>query len=133
MRATRLRAPSQLRQFDHRKFFVIDGRVGWIGGAGIEDHFDDGRFTTSSSASPGRSPHSSSSCSSRRSAGLGGTVQEAQLDELFPGHGDARLGPRDRPAQRPRQLPADRPAIARLLDDARETLDIVNPTSPTSG
>ena len=44
VRATRLRAPSQLGHFDHRKFLVIDGGVGWIGGAGIEDHFDDGRF-----------------------------------------------------------------------------------------
>ena len=34
----------QLGHFDHRKFVVVDGRVGWVGGAGIEDHFDDGRF-----------------------------------------------------------------------------------------
>jgi cardiolipin synthase len=31
--------------FDHRKFMVIDGRVGWLGGTGIEDHFNDERFT----------------------------------------------------------------------------------------
>ncbi len=29
---------------DHRKLFVIDGAVAWTGGAGIEDHFHDGRF-----------------------------------------------------------------------------------------
>ena len=29
---------------DHRKVVVIDGRIGWVGGAGIEDHFQDGRF-----------------------------------------------------------------------------------------
>src|SRR5262249_4781651 len=28
----------------HRKIFVIDGRVGWVGGAGIEDYFIDGSF-----------------------------------------------------------------------------------------
>ena len=31
--------------FDHRKFMVIDGRVGYLGGTGIEDHFNDERFT----------------------------------------------------------------------------------------
>lgn len=25
---------------DHRKMIVIDGRIGWVGGAGLEDHFD---------------------------------------------------------------------------------------------
>ncbi|HET9346960.1 MAG TPA: phosphatidylserine/phosphatidylglycerophosphate/cardiolipin synthase family protein [Candidatus Limnocylindrales bacterium] len=31
--------------FDHRKMMVIDGRVAYVGGTGIEDHFADGRFT----------------------------------------------------------------------------------------
>jgi len=34
----------RLGHFDHRKFVVVDGRSGWVGGAGVEDHFDDGRF-----------------------------------------------------------------------------------------
>jgi cardiolipin synthase len=29
---------------DHRKLYVIDGTVAWIGGAGIEDHFANGKF-----------------------------------------------------------------------------------------
>jgi cardiolipin synthase len=29
---------------DHRKLYVIDGSVAWMGGAGVEDHFLDGRF-----------------------------------------------------------------------------------------
>ena len=28
-----------LGHFDHRKMTVVDGSVGWVGGAGIEDHF----------------------------------------------------------------------------------------------
>jgi len=39
-----------LGHIDHRKFVVVDGRIGWVGGAGVEDHFQDGRSTTSSSA-----------------------------------------------------------------------------------
>jgi len=31
--------------FDHRKFMVVDGTIGWLGGTGIEDHFNDERFT----------------------------------------------------------------------------------------
>src|SRR4051812_20643762 len=33
-----------LGHIDHRKVVIVDGRVGWVGGAGIEDHFEDGRF-----------------------------------------------------------------------------------------
>jgi cardiolipin synthase A/B len=58
VRATQLRAPpqpvaaggssrwnlSKLGHVDHRKLVVVDGRIGWVGGAGVEDHFDDGRF-----------------------------------------------------------------------------------------
>ena len=33
-----------LGHIDHRKLAVVDGRIGWVGGAGIEDHFQDGRF-----------------------------------------------------------------------------------------
>ena len=30
--------------FDHRKMMVVDGRVAYVGGSGIEDHFNDERF-----------------------------------------------------------------------------------------
>ena len=29
---------------DHRKLYVVDGNVAWTGGAGIEDHFENGGF-----------------------------------------------------------------------------------------
>ena len=34
----------QLGHFYHRKMFIIDGQIGWIGGAGIEDYFANGSF-----------------------------------------------------------------------------------------
>ena len=57
-RATKPRAPrgrlgaggkaswnlSGLGHIDHRKLVVVDGRIGWVGGAGIEDHFENGAF-----------------------------------------------------------------------------------------
>jgi len=33
-----------LLHFDHRKMMVVDGRVAYVGGSGIEDHFNDERF-----------------------------------------------------------------------------------------
>jgi hypothetical protein len=33
-----------LGHIDHRKVVVVDGRIGWVGGAGIEDHFENGEF-----------------------------------------------------------------------------------------
>ncbi len=33
-----------LLHFDHRKMAVIDGMVGYVGGSGIEDHYNDERF-----------------------------------------------------------------------------------------
>jgi cardiolipin synthase len=35
---------SDLLIFDHRKLLVIDGRIGYVGGSGIEDHYADERF-----------------------------------------------------------------------------------------
>ncbi|HEY1295333.1 MAG TPA: phosphatidylserine/phosphatidylglycerophosphate/cardiolipin synthase family protein [Chloroflexota bacterium] len=34
----------QLGHFYHRKMFIIDGQIGWVGGAGLEDWFYDGSF-----------------------------------------------------------------------------------------
>ena len=33
-----------LLHFDHRKMVVVDGKVGYVGGSGIEDHYNDERF-----------------------------------------------------------------------------------------
>ncbi len=35
---------ADLLHFDHRKMAVIDGRIAWVGGSGIEDHYADERF-----------------------------------------------------------------------------------------
>jgi cardiolipin synthase len=34
----------ELGHSEHRKLYVVDGAVAWTGGAGLEDHFRDGRF-----------------------------------------------------------------------------------------
>ena len=40
-----LRRPEDgLGRVDHRKLYVVDGVVAWTGGAGLEDHFENGGF-----------------------------------------------------------------------------------------
>lgn len=34
----------ELAHLDHRKAFIVDGRIAWVGGAGVEDHFQNGTF-----------------------------------------------------------------------------------------
>ena len=34
----------EVGQSDHRKAMVVDGQIGWVGGAGLQDHFNAGSF-----------------------------------------------------------------------------------------
>lgn len=34
----------EVGESDHRKAMVVDGRIGWVGGAGLQDHFNGGTF-----------------------------------------------------------------------------------------
>jgi cardiolipin synthase len=114
---------------DHRKVVVVDGRIGWVGGAGIEDHFNDGRFHDLflRVTGPVVAQLQLVFLTSFRWLG-GGQVSRSELDALFPplDEGDDPI-----PAVVRHNAPGSyRPittAIARLFDDAVETLDVVNP------
>ena len=118
-----VRAPGRI---DHRKLFVVDGRVAWVGGAGIEDHFADGRFHDLFVRLTGPVVAQLQLVFLASFRWLGGTVAPEQLDALFP-----ELEPGAIPATALHNAPGPyRPistAIAELLDGARETLDVVNP------
>ena len=140
VRATQLRAPAQpaatgaprrwnfrqLGHIDHRKLVVVDGRVGWVGGAGIEDHFEDGRFHDLFVRLTGPVVSQLQLVFVSSFAWLGGAVRD--LDALFPDHEEDAAGV---PATVLHNAPGGRrpitAAIARLLDGARDTLDVVNP------
>ncbi len=141
-RATRLRVPSGLlgdqggkqwnlggvTHVDHRKVLIVDGRVGWVGGAGLEDHFQDGRFhdlfvrVTGPVVSQLQLVFLASFC------WLGGEVAGDELDVLFP---TLDAGATPIPAAVLHNAPGKyRPisaAIARVLETATRTLDVVNP------
>jgi cardiolipin synthase len=142
VRATKLRAPiaplgsfaasswnlASLGHVDHRKLTVVDGRVGWVGGAGIEDHFQDGRFHDLFVRITGPVVAQLQLVFVASFRWLGGAVPVAEVESLFP---PPEIDPEAVPARILHNAPGRyRPitdAIASLLDGATETLDVVNP------
>jgi cardiolipin synthase len=117
---------SGLGHIDHRKVVLVDGRLGWVGGAGIEDHFQDGRFHDLFLRVTGPVVSQLQLVFVASFRWLGGEIPSAALDGLFPEAGAGEI-----PAVVLHNAPGKyRPItdqIARMLDGARETLDVVNP------
>jgi cardiolipin synthase A/B len=142
VRGTRLRAATQpawtsasrrwnlhsLGHVDHRKCFIVDGRIGWVGGGGIEDHFDDGRFHDLFLRVTGAVVSQLQLVFVASFRWLGGTIALEQLGLLFPSHqaagGTVRATVLHNAPGNYRPITT---AIAELLDEAAETLDVVNP------
>ena len=142
VRATQIRGPrgrlgagggrhwnlDQLGHIDHRKVVVVDGRIGWVGGAGVEDHFQDGRFHDLFLRLEGSVASQLQLVFLATVRWLGGDVRAAELDGLFPQHAATV---EDVPALVLHNAPGKyRPltdAIAAAMDGASRTLDVVNP------
>ena len=141
VRATKPRAPhgvlgtggalrwnlGALGHIDHRKVVVVDGRIGWVGGAGIEDHFADGRFHDLFLRVTGPVVEQLQLVFLGGFRWLGGEVPVSTLDELLPAEGmDAQI-PATVLHNAPGRFRPITAAIGRILDGAAETLDVVNP------
>jgi cardiolipin synthase A/B len=117
-----------LGHIDHRKFVIVDGRIGWIGGAGIEDHFQDGRFHDVFLRATGPVVAQLQLVFLASFRWLDAAVSAADLETLLP---ELQAGADAVPALVLHNAPGRyRPiteAIARLLESANETLDVVNP------
>ncbi len=117
-----------LGHIDHRKVVIVDGGIGWVGGAGIEDHFQDGRFHDLFLRVAGPVVAQLQLVFLASFRWLGGAVPEGGVEKLFP---ELVAGPEPVPAVVLHNAPGRyRPitdAIAGLLDGATETLDVVNP------
>jgi cardiolipin synthase A/B len=142
VRATRPRVPtgplandsatrwnlSGLGHIDHRKLMVVDGRVGWVGGAGIEDHFQDGRFHDLFLRVEGPVVAQLQLVFLASFRWLYGEVDRAELDALFPLlEGGADPVPARVLHNAPGRYRPITDAIAHLLESASETLDVANP------
>jgi cardiolipin synthase len=140
VRATRLRTQSgplgeggaprwNLRgigHIDHRKVVIVDGRVGWVGGAGIEDHFRDGRFHDLFVRVDGPVVAQLQLIFLASFRWLGGHVPVEALDGLFPTL-DGGTVPAVILHNAPGRFRPITDAIGELLDGARRRLDVVNP------
>ena len=117
-----------LGHIDHRKFVVVDGKVGWVGGAGIEDHFQDGRFHDLFVRVTGPVVAQLQFVFLASVRWLRGGSSIADVGELFPDLEDAGDGV---PAlvlhNGPGKFRPITDAIAHLFENAQETLDVVNP------
>lgn len=113
---------------DHRKLYVIDGKIGWMGGAGIEDHFENGQFHDLFVRVTGEVLSQLQATFLVSFAQLGGPLpQGKELDEAFPTPDDA--GTIDTTFLMnwpPGWLPVTTTAEA-LMDGARERLDMTSP------
>ena len=116
-----------LGHIDHRKVAVVDGRIGWVGGAGIEDHFEDGRFHDLFLRVTGPVVAQLQLVFLAGFRWLGGQVPVAELDTLFPDQEPGEGMPAVVLHNAPGRYRPITDAIARVLDSARETLDVVNP------
>jgi cardiolipin synthase len=119
---------SGLGHIDHRKVVVVDGRIGWVGGAGIEDHFENGEFHDLFVRVEGPVVSQLQLVFVASLRWLGGEFPTNSVRGLFPSL-DEGFSPV--PAVVLHNAPGRfRPittAIAALIDQARDTLDVVNP------
>ena len=117
-----------LGHIDHRKVVVVDGRIGWVGGAGIEDHFENGEFHDLFVRVEGPVVSQLQLVFVASLRWLGGEIPAGEIPELFPTLDE---GTSPVPAVVLHNAPGRyRPitaAIAELIDGAQDTLDIVNP------
>jgi cardiolipin synthase A/B len=111
---------------DHRKLYVIDGAVMWTGGAGIEDHFEDGRFHDVMVRVTGDVVRQAQAAFLTSFRGHGG-VLPADLAHLFPAPADPGSTPVALAQVIPGGFVAAPDAIREQIESARERLDVMNP------
>ena len=111
---------------DHRKLYVIDGRVGWTGGAGLEDHFHDGRFHDVMVRVTGDVVRQLQAAFLAGFHGYGGLLP-GDLRGCFPAPDDRGATPIVFAQCLPGGFVAAARAIGEQIAGARERLDIINP------
>jgi cardiolipin synthase A/B len=121
----------ELGRIDHRKLFVIDGRIGWVGGAGIEDHFLNGSFHDVMVRVEGEAVWQLQSVFMSSFRLLGGPLPTApaDIDPYFPAPaaGTIRTSVAHNVGREGHLANTD--VIHHLIDTAQQRLDLVSPAS----
>ena len=105
---------------------MIDGAVAWTGGAGIEDHFEDGRFHDLMVRVTGGVVRQAQAAFLTSFRGHGGPL-EADLSAYFPSPDDEGTTPIALAQVIPGGHVAASQAIREQIDGARRRLDVMNP------
>jgi cardiolipin synthase A/B len=116
----------QLGRADHRKLYVIDGNVAWTGGAGIEDHFNDGRFHDLMVRVTGDVVRQAQAAFLTSFRSHGGALP-ADLSDHFPPPHERGATPIALAQVIPGGFVAASQAVREQIDQARERLDVMNP------
>jgi cardiolipin synthase len=111
---------------DHRKLYVIDGKVAWIGGAGIEDHFANGKFYDVMTRVTGDVVLQAQSVFLMTFHAHHGPLP-ADLAKFFPAQPDPGTTPVAIVQTVPGGWMSSTQAIRQLIDRARTRLDLMNP------
>jgi cardiolipin synthase len=111
---------------DHRKLYVIDGKVAWTGGAGIEDHFENGGFHDVMVRVTGDVVRQAQAAFLTSFRGHGGPLP-ADLGPYFPAPADPGTTPIALAQVIPGGFVAASQAIREQIDGARRRLDVMNP------
>jgi len=115
----------ELGRVDHRKLYVADGTVAWTGGAGLEDHFENGAFHDVMVRVTGDVVRQAQAAFLSAFHGHGGPLP-ADLTHLFPEQPDPGTTPVALAEVIPGGRVAATQAIREQLDQATERLDIAN-------
>src|SRR6185295_9048240 len=111
---------------DHRKLYVIDGTVAWTGGAGIEDHFENGGFHDVMVRVTGDVVRQAQAAFLTSFRGHGAPLP-SELSAYFPAPADPGSTPIALAQVIPGGHVAASQAIREQIDGARERLDVMNP------
>ena len=120
------RRQGELGRADHRKLYVIDGAVAWTGGAGIEDHFENGGFHDVMVRVTGDVVRQAQAAFLTSFHGHGAPLP-SQLSSFFPEPADPGSTPIALAQVIPGGHVAASQAIREQIDGARERLDVINP------
>jgi cardiolipin synthase len=116
----------EIGRADHRKLYVIDGAIAWTGGAGIEDHFENGGFHDVMVRVTGDVVRQAQAAFLTSFHGHGAPLPP-ELSSYFPEPADPGSTPIALAQVIPGGHVAASQAIAEQIDSAREHLDLMNP------
>jgi cardiolipin synthase A/B len=116
----------ELGRADHRKLYVIDGKIAWTGGAGIEDHFANGGFHDVMVRVTGDVVRQAQAAFLSSFHGYGGPLPD-DLSHLFPEPAEAGSTPIAFTQVIPGGFTAAAQATREQIDGATERLDLMNP------